>query len=372
MLPVRGTRPSTPRARSLIPLKPPSDGVRSRWSGCRVQGTANSPPSATGQKEPSSAAILSSPGRIAQRESARFTRERSLVQSQVRPSSAFSGRLLSRQLGPLLSRPRMPPSPAPGLTGRSGRRTPRSCECPSGRASAARHRDLRHRDAARSRTYAGRGACSSPARRPGPDESGPLQVLVPPAVNRLARHRLLRIRLIDAPPLPPLRVEQIVVRFGSASPGRAFPAPSNVNSGSSVTAGIASAARTILPRNGSTRSFCPFPNTVSRRRERSKSRIRIAPQLRLPKSEIEKDDQREHVPVGPRRRRAVACLSPAATGRARVSAPSGCEDARRESARRGPHPRPTSRTRGSRSLPSSGFAARARPRSRSRCAGLRW
>ena len=85
MLPVRGTRPSTPRARSLIPLKPPSDGVRSRWSGCRVQGTANSPPSATGQKEPSSAAILSSPGRIAQRESARFTRERSLVQSQVRP-----------------------------------------------------------------------------------------------------------------------------------------------------------------------------------------------------------------------------------------------------------------------------------------------
>ena len=50
MLPVRGTRPSTPRARNLIPLKPPSDGVRSRWSGCRVQGTANSPPSATGRE----------------------------------------------------------------------------------------------------------------------------------------------------------------------------------------------------------------------------------------------------------------------------------------------------------------------------------
>ena len=50
MLPVRGTRPSTPRARDLIPLKPPSDGVRSRWSGCRVQGTANSPPSATGRE----------------------------------------------------------------------------------------------------------------------------------------------------------------------------------------------------------------------------------------------------------------------------------------------------------------------------------
>ena len=30
MLSVRGTRPSTPRARDLIPLKPPSDGVRSR------------------------------------------------------------------------------------------------------------------------------------------------------------------------------------------------------------------------------------------------------------------------------------------------------------------------------------------------------
>ena len=59
MLPVRGTRPSTPRARDLIPLKPPSDGVRSRWSGCRVQGTANSPPSATGQKERSTGAILS-------------------------------------------------------------------------------------------------------------------------------------------------------------------------------------------------------------------------------------------------------------------------------------------------------------------------
>ena len=50
-LPVRGTRPSTPRARDLIPSKPSSDGVRSRWSGCRVQGTANSPPSATGRAQ---------------------------------------------------------------------------------------------------------------------------------------------------------------------------------------------------------------------------------------------------------------------------------------------------------------------------------
>ena len=58
MLSVRGTRPSTPRARDLIPLKPPSDGVRPRWSGFRVQGTANSPPSATGQTEGSTGAIL--------------------------------------------------------------------------------------------------------------------------------------------------------------------------------------------------------------------------------------------------------------------------------------------------------------------------
>ncbi len=34
----------------------PSDGVRSRWSGFRVQGTADSPPSATGQGEPSNGA----------------------------------------------------------------------------------------------------------------------------------------------------------------------------------------------------------------------------------------------------------------------------------------------------------------------------
>jgi hypothetical protein len=59
MLSVRGTRPSTPRARDLIPLKPPSDGVRSRWSGFRVQGTANSPPSATGRTQGSTGAILS-------------------------------------------------------------------------------------------------------------------------------------------------------------------------------------------------------------------------------------------------------------------------------------------------------------------------
>ena len=59
MLSVRGTRPSTPRARDLIPLKPPSDGVRPRWSGFRVQGTANSPPSATGQTQRITGAILS-------------------------------------------------------------------------------------------------------------------------------------------------------------------------------------------------------------------------------------------------------------------------------------------------------------------------
>jgi hypothetical protein len=45
----------------------------------------------------SALAILARRGRIAQRESARFTRERSLVRSQVRPlSPARSGRGLAR------------------------------------------------------------------------------------------------------------------------------------------------------------------------------------------------------------------------------------------------------------------------------------
>ena len=50
-LPVRGTRSSTPRAQTLSRRNRPSDGIRSRWSGFRVQGTADSPPSATGQAE---------------------------------------------------------------------------------------------------------------------------------------------------------------------------------------------------------------------------------------------------------------------------------------------------------------------------------
>src|SRR4029078_3120871 len=50
-LPVRGTRPSTPRVDDPCPRPPPSDGVRSRWSGFRVQGTADSPPSANGRAQ---------------------------------------------------------------------------------------------------------------------------------------------------------------------------------------------------------------------------------------------------------------------------------------------------------------------------------
>ena len=68
-------------------MPPPRDGIQPRCSGLRVQGTASSPPSATGPEDGSSGALLFSPppGRIAQRESARFTRGRSLVRSQVRP-----------------------------------------------------------------------------------------------------------------------------------------------------------------------------------------------------------------------------------------------------------------------------------------------
>ncbi len=50
-LPVRGTRPVNTTCLDPCPTKPPSDGVRSRWSGFRVQGTADSPPSATGQRD---------------------------------------------------------------------------------------------------------------------------------------------------------------------------------------------------------------------------------------------------------------------------------------------------------------------------------
>src|SRR6266513_5921878 len=41
----RGTRPSTPRAEGCSGPSGPRAGIRPRWSGLRVQGTASSPPS---------------------------------------------------------------------------------------------------------------------------------------------------------------------------------------------------------------------------------------------------------------------------------------------------------------------------------------
>src|SRR6186713_1931601 len=50
-LPVRGTRSSTPRAQILSRRTVPRTAFGPAWSGFRVQGTAASPPSATGQAE---------------------------------------------------------------------------------------------------------------------------------------------------------------------------------------------------------------------------------------------------------------------------------------------------------------------------------
>ncbi len=50
-LPVRGTRSSTPRAQTLSRRTVPRTAFGPAWSGFRVQGTADSPPSATGQAE---------------------------------------------------------------------------------------------------------------------------------------------------------------------------------------------------------------------------------------------------------------------------------------------------------------------------------
>lgn len=89
---MRGTWPSTLAFASPLPrLQPPREGVQPRWSGLRAQGTASSPPSATGPVDGSNHAALdwAPSGRIAQRESARFTRGRSLVRSQLRPFVVF-------------------------------------------------------------------------------------------------------------------------------------------------------------------------------------------------------------------------------------------------------------------------------------------
>ena len=48
-LPVRGTRSSTPRAQTLSRRTVPRTAFGPAWSGFRVQGTADSPPSVTGQ-----------------------------------------------------------------------------------------------------------------------------------------------------------------------------------------------------------------------------------------------------------------------------------------------------------------------------------
>src|SRR5262252_2568479 len=47
-LPVRGTRSSTPRAPTLSRRTVPRTAFGPAWSGFRVQGTADSPPSAAG------------------------------------------------------------------------------------------------------------------------------------------------------------------------------------------------------------------------------------------------------------------------------------------------------------------------------------
>src|SRR4029453_16876276 len=50
-LPVRGPRSSTPRAQTLSRRTVPRTAFGPAWSGFRVQGTADSPPSAAGQVE---------------------------------------------------------------------------------------------------------------------------------------------------------------------------------------------------------------------------------------------------------------------------------------------------------------------------------
>src|SRR5207342_216083 len=50
-LPVRGTRSSAPRAQTLSRRTVPRTAFGPAWSGFRVQGTADSPPSAAGQPE---------------------------------------------------------------------------------------------------------------------------------------------------------------------------------------------------------------------------------------------------------------------------------------------------------------------------------
>src|SRR3990170_4240422 len=50
-LPVRGTRSSTPRAQTLSRRTVPRTAFGPAWSGFRVQGTADSPPSVAGHGE---------------------------------------------------------------------------------------------------------------------------------------------------------------------------------------------------------------------------------------------------------------------------------------------------------------------------------
>ena len=59
-LPVRGTRSSTPRAQTLSRRTVPRTAFGPAWSGFRVQGTADSPPSAAGQAEGTTSSRLPS------------------------------------------------------------------------------------------------------------------------------------------------------------------------------------------------------------------------------------------------------------------------------------------------------------------------
>src|SRR5687768_11549028 len=62
-LPVRGTWPSTlALVRPFLERHPLGEGVQPRYSGLRVQGTASSPPSATGRADRSTACIRSLTG----------------------------------------------------------------------------------------------------------------------------------------------------------------------------------------------------------------------------------------------------------------------------------------------------------------------
>ena len=61
-LPSRGTWPSTLTYASPIPrTTPPREGIQPRCSGLRIQGTASSPPSATGLPMVAAEALVSSP-----------------------------------------------------------------------------------------------------------------------------------------------------------------------------------------------------------------------------------------------------------------------------------------------------------------------